>query len=82
MIGAGQFNVSYTPTNVVVTVIAPPCVGDVNGDQRVDLTDLSTLLANFGTSGGATIALGDLNGDGNVNLSDLAVLLGNFGLNC
>ncbi|MFN0136691.1 MAG: beta strand repeat-containing protein [Phycisphaerae bacterium] len=82
VVGAGQFDVAYMPTSVVVTVVAPPCVGDLNGDLQVNLTDLSTLLANFGLSGGATLAQGDLNGDGNVNLTDLALLLGNFGLNC
>lgn len=61
---------------------ATPCPGDVNGDQNVGLTDLSILLANFGTSSGATLAEGDTDGDGDVDLSDLSQLLANFGTSC
>jgi PQQ-like domain len=57
------------------------CDGDVDGDNDVDLTDLATLLANFGISG-ATREQGDLNGDTIVDLSDLSILLANFGSNC
>lgn len=56
--------------------------GDLNGDCQVNLTDLATLLANFGTGSGATRAQGDLNGDGAVNLTDLATMLAVFGANC
>lgn len=60
----------------------PPCPGDLDGDAQVGLSDLATLLSNFGTSGGATPAQGDLDGDQDVDLSDLAALLGNFGTTC
>lgn len=53
--------------------------GDANGDGNVDLLDLDILGANFGTTGGATVATGDFNGDGNVDLLDLDILGGNFG---
>ncbi len=52
---------------------------DLNGDGCVDLLDLSTLLANFGTFGGATAEQGDITGDGNIDLSDLSELLVVFG---
>ncbi len=58
-----------------------PCGSDIDGSGAVDLSDLATLLANFGASG-ATLAQGDINGDGNVDLSDLAELLSNFGVVC
>ncbi len=58
------------------------CPGDVNGDDVVNLTDLATLLANFGTTSGAVREDGDLNGDGDVDLSDLAELLSLFGTDC
>lgn len=61
---------------------SPPCPGDVNGDRAVNLSDLATLLANFGTSSGATRAQGDLDNDGDVDLSDLASLLAQFGTVC
>src|SRR5262249_2612511 len=51
----------------------PACVGDLNGDGLIDLTDLATLLANYGT--GTTAEQGDLDGDGDVDLTDLTTLL-------
>jgi hypothetical protein len=68
---------SLNPAGVVT-----PCPGDLNGDQHVDLADLATLLAHFGTPGGATLADGDLDADGDVDLADLASLLSNFGAFC
>lgn len=59
----------------------PPCVGDVNDDRAVNLTDLSLLLSDFGVSQGLATE-GDLNGDGRVDLTDLALLLANFGVTC
>ncbi|MBI5863730.1 MAG: hypothetical protein HZB38_04335 [Planctomycetes bacterium] len=58
------------------------CPGDVNGDQLVDLTDLATLLSNFGTLSGATRADGDQDRNGSVDLIDLAILLAQFGAPC
>ena len=58
------------------------CPGDVDGDNDVDLADLSVLLANFGTPSAATLADGDLDGDGDVDLADLSVMLSNFGAAC
>jgi phage gp46-like protein len=58
------------------------CPADVNGDNVVDLSDLSVLLTHFGTPSGATRAQGDLSGDGAVNLVDLAILLSAFGTTC
>jgi PKD domain len=55
---------------------------DFNGDCEVGLTDLSILLANFGTLSGATNATGDTDANGNVNLTDLSNLLTRFGNTC
>ncbi|HOM68015.1 MAG TPA: dockerin type I domain-containing protein [Brevefilum fermentans] len=52
--------------------------GDVNGDDRVDTTDLDAIRAAFGSPGAGIAA--DINGDGVVNLQDLALAAGNFGL--
>ena len=59
-----------------------PCFGDIDGDNDVDLTDLSIQLANFGTTSGATLESGDLDGDGDVDLTDLSLLLAAFGTVC
>ncbi|MFN0136975.1 MAG: FG-GAP repeat protein [Phycisphaerae bacterium] len=58
-----------------------PCP-DINGNDAVDLTDLATLLARFGTLSCATFAHGDFDDDGDVDLTDLATLLANFGSTC
>lgn len=63
-------------------VTPPPCPGDLNGDRRVDLTDLATLLGNFGDASGAALADGDLDNDSDVDLSDLTTLLAHFGSTC
>jgi hypothetical protein len=56
------------------------CLGDLDGDWDVDLSDLAQLLANYGMTGGATYE--DLDGDGDVDLSDLAALLAVYGTTC
>ncbi|MFQ5805662.1 MAG: hypothetical protein ACE5I3_04345 [Phycisphaerae bacterium] len=58
------------------------CLGDLNGDWMVDLTDLATLLSNYGTTSGASYEDGDIDGDGDVDLADLAALLSNYGMTC
>jgi len=60
----------------------PPCPGDINDDNAVDLSDLATLLANFGTAAGASLEDGDLDQDGDVDLADLAGMLAEFGNLC
>ena len=57
-------------------------LGDLDADCDVDLSDLVQLLANYGTSGGATIEDGDLDGDADVDLADLASLLSAYGESC
>lgn len=74
---AEQFN------DVAFSLISgSPCPGDLDGDGSVGLSDLATLLSNFGTSGGATAEQGDLDGDEDVDLADLAMLLASFGTSC
>lgn len=58
------------------------CTADVNEDGLVNITDLGVVLANFGTTSGATLADGDVTGDGAVNISDLGLLLTGFGQDC
>lgn len=58
----------------------PPCPGDLDADGDVDITDLSILLSQFGTTG--TGLSGDLDADGDVDITDLATLLSAFGTIC
>lgn len=69
-----------TALRIEGTVLGAPCVGDLNGDGVVDLGDLATLLANFGS--GTLPEHGDLDGDGDVDLADLSLMLAVFGVTC
>jgi PKD repeat protein len=50
--------------------------GDLNGDDDVDVGDLTQLTANWGQNAPQA----DINADGIINVQDLAILGGNFGL--
>ena len=70
---------SPTADGVVRIDLDQPCVGDLNGDSIVDLTDLALLLSDFDCTSGCA---GDVDGDDDTDLTDLAVLLANFDLTC
>jgi probable HAF family extracellular repeat protein len=53
--------------------------GDANFDGKVDVNDLTIVLANFGKTVGASWTTGDFNGDGRVDVNDLTIVLANFG---
>jgi len=52
------------------------CVGDINGDGEIGVTDILAVIAQWGTNGSA-----DVNGDGEVDVSDLLLIVGSWG-NC
>lgn len=56
------------------------CLGDLDDNGTIGLTDLSTLLSNFGES--AIPNDGDLNANGVIDLEDLSILLALFGSSC
>lgn len=60
---------------------APPCVGDLNGDNAVNTADLTQFLGQFGSTV-PTGTGGDFNCDGSVNTADLTIFLGRFGGVC
>lgn len=63
----------------VTECVAPPaCPGDANGDNNVNFVDITTVLANFGTTGPA----GDADNSGTVDFADITTVLANFGNIC
>jgi len=69
-LSSGSFNVKFR--------------GDVSGDCKVDIVDLSTVGGTFGKALGQTgyNAAADLNNDAITNIVDLVVVAGNFGQGC
>lgn len=53
----------------------PNLPGDLNNDNTVNITDLSILLSNYGT----TNTVADINNDGTVSILDLSILLSHYG---
>lgn len=82
----GQYALGYADGNMDTGTPAQPgqlliqyaLVGDTNLDGIVNLTDLLSLLNNYGQTG-CDWAQGDFNYDSAVNLTDLLALLSNYG---
>lgn len=68
---AGNNSTAKTLTTATVT----RKTGDVTGDNKIDVSDLSYLLSKWGVGD----AYADLNKDGKVTISDLSILLANWG---
>ncbi|MGN6367708.1 MAG: beta strand repeat-containing protein [Phycisphaerae bacterium] len=66
------------PADTGSILIGPELLGDANIDGRVDLTDLSTILNNFGTTTFAWTS-GNFDGAATIGLTDLSDVLNNFG---
>ncbi|MBC7546725.1 fibronectin type III domain-containing protein [Candidatus Saccharibacteria bacterium] len=67
-------NSTAVNATISVTNPPPPRRGDVNGDYKVNIYDLSALLANWNKPG-----IGDFNHSGRVDIFDLSVLLSEYG---
>ncbi len=66
---------------------APRTAGDINGDGYVNVGDLQSLVAAWGSHAGSPTDTGwdadaDLNDDGHVNVGDLQLLIANWGIGC
>lgn len=55
------------------------CLGDLNSDGQVNISDMLLLLGDFGCTGNC---VGDIDGNGAVNSGDAITLLGVFGSSC
>lgn len=74
---------SYGPSGPAAgfVFVLVPCAHDLNGDGQIDLDDLATLLAHFGTVDPEP-GTGDIDGNRIVDLPDLAILLSTLGTTC
>ena len=76
-VGAWTTSLPHTSTFVTgASALSKP--GDVNGDGKVDATDLSILISDFGKSADFNPG-SDVNDDGKVDATDLSILISNFG---
>ena len=60
-------------------LLTPALSGDANLDGKVDVNDLTIVLANFGKSTGMSWETGDFNADGKVDINDLTTVLTDYG---
>lgn len=67
-------NISNSGTPTPPPPPPQPPVGDLNGDNKVNILDISVMLRNWGALGGPS----DLNHDGTVNIIDLSILLSHW----
>ena len=72
--GTGQYFVQLDANGGGVETCFP---GDANLDGRVDINDLTIVLAHYNQSG-MTWSQGDFNGDGRVDINDLTIVLANY----
>jgi hypothetical protein len=56
----------------------PAIPGDANCDGRVDINDLTIVLANYNTTG-TTWTQGEFTGTGTVDINDLTIVLAHYG---
>ena len=59
-------------------LLMPAISGDANLDGRVDINDLTIVLAHYGQTG-TTWGQGEFTGDGTVDINDLTIVLANYG---
>jgi hypothetical protein len=67
--GVGMFGGAALPV---------PKTGDLNGDSKVNLADLSLLLSKYGSTNVVSDPA-DINKDHTINLADMSILLANYG---
>jgi hypothetical protein len=59
-------------------VLTPAIPGDANLDGKVDINDLTIVLAHYGQTG-MLWSQGEFTGDGKVDINDLTIVLANYG---
>ena len=64
-------------TNMPSMILRPYLPGDANQDGKVDINDLTIVLANYNQSG-LSWPQGDFNADGKVDINDLTIVLAHY----
>jgi probable HAF family extracellular repeat protein len=59
-------------------LLTPTLPGDANLDGKVDINDLTIVLAHYGQTG-VTWTTGEFTGDGTVDINDLTIVLAHYG---
>ncbi|MBO4814416.1 MAG: hypothetical protein J5523_05610 [Muribaculaceae bacterium] len=62
-------------TNIAGDLVEPTTTGDVNGDGKVNVSDVTTLVNMILDVIPKDMTRADLNGDGKVNVSDVTALI-------
>ena len=78
MVGRGNFVVSTTSATDLTATLFQALPGDVNGDKKVDTSDISLILGSLAFEDGQDIwtwSEGDTTGDGFVDTDDIAEIL-------
>lgn len=80
--GARPAVADQTPAYAITVGVA--CLGDANSDGVVNFSDVTSVLANFGSAstGCLDLVCGDSNRDGVVNFTDNTTTLASFGNTC
>lgn len=73
--------VSLIPGDYTIEISVPPCPGDVNGDQLVNLSDIAVVITQWNNTVMPWFGP-DLSGDGMVGLADIAQIINNWAQPC
>jgi probable HAF family extracellular repeat protein len=79
IVGYGIDTGTIAPFQPHAFLVKPASPGDANLDGKVDINDLTIVLANYGHSTGMRWTTGDFTGDGTVDINDLTIVLANYG---
>lgn len=66
----------YATASFDTDEVPSTCIGDVNGDNTVDISDMMAVLNAWGTCDGCPA---DINGDGSVDIADMMAVLSAWG---
>ena len=75
---AGWGTDSSNNTYQAFVIINPQLPGDANLDGKVDINDLTIVLAHYNQTG-TTWTQGEFTGDGTVDINDLTIVLAHYG---